>query len=494
MVKISLKKRKKMNTEEKSSHLERKVLAKAMSFKNYVGLGLGSIIGVGWVVVAGDWLVRGGPLGAILGFVLGGLLLTLIGLCYAELTPAIPVAGGEIAFAYKAFGSGLSFLTGWFLSFAYIALCPFEAVAIGWLLEYIIPGLKSESLYMVGGYPVSLLSLASGLLLSFFIIFINYLGVKNSARFQTIATSLIFICVASFTVIALIKGNLSNMQPLFAGDGSGIAIVGSIIAIFGIVPFFYSGFDTIPQGAEESGVKLNPKDLGKAVIISILIGAIFYGIVILALSVCMPWKETVKYEMPTANAFQIAFGYAWATKLVLLAAFFGLITSFNGFFIAATRVVFATGRGGLLPRWLGEVDEKYQTPKNAILFVGAITLIGPFIGKSSLLPIVNVASLAFISGWFITCLSSIRLRKIAPNIRRPYKVKFRMLLYLGAAIAALIIILMIFPGSSAQLNWPLEYIIVASWMILGYISYLWRKAKKDMSNQERAYQILGDYR
>ncbi|UCC39290.1 MAG: APC family permease, partial [Candidatus Aminicenantes bacterium] len=167
---------------------------------------------------------------------------------------------------------------------------------------------------------------------------------------------------------------------------------------------------------------------------------------------------------------------------------------FNGFFIAATRVLFATGRGGLLPEWLGDVNEKYRTPKNAILFVGMLTLIGPFIGRSSLLPIVNVASLAFISGWFITCFSTIRLRKIAPDMKRPYKVKNKINLYLGAAIAGVIIILMIFPGSSAQLKWPLEYIILGAWIFLGYVGYRWRKAKKDMSNEERTYQILGEYR
>ena len=262
----------------------------------------------------------------------------------------------------------------------------------------------------------------------------------------------------------------------------------------GIVPFYYSGFDTIPQGAEESGIKLDPKNLGKAVIISILVGAAFYGIVILALSVCMPWQETIKFDLPTANAFRVAFGYDWAAKLVLLAAFFGLITSFNGFFIAATRVVFATGRGGLLPKWFGDVSDKYHTPKNAILFVGLITIIGPFVGRSSLLPIVNVASFAFISGWFITCLSSIRLRKTAPDLKRPYKVKRKIVFYLGAFIAGAIIILMIFPGSPAQLRWPLEYIILAVWFVMGYFGYRWRKAKKDISDEERAYQILGEYR
>lgn len=483
-----------MTTQEAPVAQERKVLAKAMNFKNYLGLGVGSIVGVGWVVAAGDWLVRGGPLGAIIGFVLGGLLLVFIGLCYAELTPAIPVAGGEVAFSFKAFGVGPSFLTGWFLSLAYIVICPFEAVAIGWLVEYLLPSLKSKALYTVGGYPVSLLSIITGVVLSLFIIYLNYRGVKTSAKFQTITTALIFVCVIAFTIIALVRGNFSNMMPLFAGDGGALAIVGSIIAVMGIVPFYYSGFDTIPQGAEESGIKLDPKNLGKAVIISILVGAVFYGVVSLAMSVCMPWQETVKYEMPTANAFQAAFNLAWATKLVLFAAFLGLITSFNGFFIAATRIVFAEGRGGLLPKWLGDVDKKHKTPKNAIIFVGLITIIGPFVGKSSILPMVNVGSLAFISGWFITCLSALKLRKTAPNMNRPFKVKHKINLYLGAFIAGLLIIFMIFPGSSAQLKWPLEYIIFAGWILLGYLGYRMRRAKKDMSEEERAYQILGEYR
>lgn len=483
-----------MNENKKIISLERKVLAKAMNFKNYVGLGVGCIIGVGWVIVAGDWLVRGGPMGAILGFVLGGLLLVFIGLCYAELTPAIPVAGGEIAFSFKAFGMGLSFLTGWFLSFAYIVICLFEAVSIGWLIEYIIPAIKSEPLYHVGGYPVSLLSILTGCTLTLIIIYLNYRSVKISAQFQTITTALIFVCVAAFTIIALVKGNFTNLEPLFA-KGQGIfAKFASVIAVIGIVPLFYSGFDTIPQGAEESDAKVNPKNLGKAIIISILVSAVFYGIVILALSLCMPWQETVKYEMPTATAFQTAFGYTWATKLVLFAAFLGLLTSFNGFFIAATRIVFATGRGGLLPKWLSEVSEKHKTPKNAILFVGLITLVGPFMGRFSLLPLVNMGSLAFISGWFITCLSTIKLRNKAPYMMRPYKVKRKITLYLGAFIAGMIIIFMIFPGSSAQINWPLEYIIFLSWMVLGFLGYVIRQRKKDMSHEDRAYQILGEYR
>jgi amino acid transporter len=472
----------------------RKVLAKAMTFKNYLGLGIGAIIGVGWVVVAGDWLVRGGPLGAILGFVIGGLLLVFVGLCYAELTPAIPVAGGALGFSFKAFGPGPSFLTGWFLALAYVIMCPFESIAIGWLIEFLLPGLKSKAIYSIGGYPVSLLSIATGVILSLVVIFLNYRGGKTSARFQTIATASIFVCTIAFVLIALVKGNFSNMTPLFA-RGSGVpAIFASVVAVLGVVPWFYSGFDTISQGAEESGVNLEPKNMGKAVIISILVSAVFYGVVILALSLCMPWQESIKFEMPTATAFQAAFGYAWATKLVILAAFFGLVTTLNAFFIGATRLLFAMGRGGLVSSWLGEVDKRNQIPKNSILLVGLITLVGPFIGKSSIAPIVNVGSLAFISGWFVTCLSSVRLRRTAPDMMRPYRVRHEATLYLGTIIAGILIILMIFPGSSAQLRWPLEYAIFAAWMIFGYLAYSLRRAKKDMSDEERAYQILGEYR
>jgi len=444
--------------------------------------------------VAGDWLVRGGPLGAILAFIIGGFLITTIGLCYAELTPAIPVAGGTVAFGYKAFGSGVSFLAAWFLSFGYIFICPFEAVAIGWLIEYLIPGLKSQTLYTVGTYQVSLVSVVGGVVLSLFIIGLNYRGIKYAARLQTVSTVLMILCAVVFTVVAVWKGSLSNMLPLFAREGTNWPALGSIIGVLGVVPFFMSGFDTIPQTAEESKNNANLQNLGKAVIISIISASLFYAVVAMDIAVCMPWKETIKLELPTATVFRVGFGYQWAAQLVIFTALLGLITSFNGFFLAATRVLFSTGRGGLLPHKLGVTSKKYQTPKNAILFVSLITLAGPFIGRSSLLPIINVTSLALVCGWFIACLSAVRLRKIHPEMKRPYKVKSRIVLYFGLMISGALILLLVLPGSPAQLKWPGEYLILAGWLLLGFIGYRWRKAKKDMSDEERAFQILGDYR
>lgn len=470
---------------------ERKSLDKVMTLKDYVSLGLGTMVGISWVIYAGVWIAKGGPLGAMLGFVLGGLLLIYVGKCYAELTPAIPVSGGGMAFAYKAFGTGAAFLVGWLLCFLYINVSPFLTVAIGWLFEVIFPFARTDPLYAVGDYTVTLSAIYSGVLVGFILLVMNYRGAKLSARFQTISTTLMLVCAAVFIVVALIKGSFSNLLPLFAGQGTLGSSIAATVAVLAIVPYFMAGFDTISQAAEESGRRMNPKDLGKAVIISIIAGFMFYTLITLALCLCMPWREAINYDMPTATVFEIAFGYVWAAKLVLFAAFLGLITSLNGCIIAGSRVLFAMSRGGLLPKWLGETHERYLTPKNAIFFIGIITVLGPFVGRSILSPVVNVGSLAFMAAGVVTCYAVIALRRKAPDMKRPYEIRHKSTIYLGVFISVVLVLLLVLPKSPSQLHWPTEYLIFVAWMIIGFVAYRQRQRKKDLSEKERAYQILG---
>ena len=301
--------------------------------------------------------MRGGPMGTILAFLIGGLLFISVGKCYAELTPALPLAGGEIAFAYKAFGTGFSFLTGWMLAFGYVTLGPFETTSLGWLFEFIVPSMRSAPLYELGGFGVGWSSILPGLAIGLLVMYINYRGVKNSATFQLVSTVVLLACAVLFSVVAFTKGSFSNLQPLFAGSGSFLDNFGGFLAVLAVVPWFLAGFDAIPQAAEESGTSVDPKMLGRAVIVSIIGGAFFYALVITAISTVMPWQETVGFEMPPVEVFTAAFGMDWVSKMVLFTGFLGLITSFNGIFLAATRVLFAAGRGGLLPEWFGVVDD-----------------------------------------------------------------------------------------------------------------------------------------
>src|SRR5580704_8754785 len=70
----------------------------------YFALSFGAIVGVGWVVILGDWLNQAGPVGSILAFLVGGLVVLLVGLCYAEMIGRLPVSGGEIVYTYEIFG------------------------------------------------------------------------------------------------------------------------------------------------------------------------------------------------------------------------------------------------------------------------------------------------------------------------------------------------------------------------------------------------------
>lgn len=476
-------------TEKRTATLKR-----AISFRNYLSLGLGAMIGMGWIVYTGEWLTKGGPLGAILGFIVGGLLLIPVGLVYAELTPAIPVAGGEVAFSYKAFGKRAAFASAWLLALGYIMICPFETVALGWLLEHILPAIKSPALYAVGGKTIGISSILPGVFIGALVIALNIRGVKTSAVFQMVATGAMLVCVLVFAAVAFINGDPGNLRPLFAEPSPSIGAGAlSVLSVVVLVPFWLSGFDAIPQAAEESALDVQPRKLGLAVIISILLGIAFYVTILLAVSLSMPWPQAVGFDMPTSEVFSAAFGYQWAAKLVLIAALLGLVTSLNGFFLAATRVLFAAGRGGLLPAWFGQLDPKHHTPINAILFVGAFALLGPFVGKAILWPIVHAGSFAFVTVWCIACLAAIRLRRIAPEMERPYAVKHTATLYTGALIALALSACFVIPGSPEQLAWPTEVLIVTVWCALGALFYGIEQRAGSMTDETRRARILGNH-
>ena len=476
---------------------ERPELDRVISFKDYIAIGFGVIVGVGWVVYAGQWLQSGGVLGAVLAFAIGGALLIPIGKCYAELTAALPLTGGELAFTYKAFGPLVSFLTAWALSMNYIAVTPFETIAIGAMVEAIFPTLSTSTLYEMGGYRIAWSTIIPGVLAGVWVIWLNWHGAKDSARFQTVVMVGLLACTAIFCTVAFWKGDVSHLQPLFAGEGHWRAIApASIASVLVVVPFFLAGFDCIPQAAEESGVKMEARQLGIAIVASIVIGVVFYILIILALGYSVPGStlNTIvaqKNQLPMAEVFRSSFGYEWAAKLVLIAALLGLISTLNGIFMAATRLLFAQGRGGLLPHWFSKLHPVHHTPQNAILFVGAIAVLGPFFGKAGLTHIVNSNSLVFSMVLLITALATLRLRKIAPDLKRPYRIA-RYTIWLAIAVGIFLVGLMTIPGSPGQMGHA-EFITVGLWMLMGLTFYYLRRRKKDMSDEIQANMILADY-
>src|ERR1700693_6182499 len=290
-------------------------LARKLRITDYFTLAWGSMVGVGWLVVMDDALLRGGSLCALLGFAIGGALLYPIGWVYGRLVAAMPDAAGEIAYTAAAFYRPISFSTGWMMMLAYFIVCPWEAVAVGRIAGYIIPALDSVELYRIAGRPVYLPHLLIGLALTALLTTLNYRGIRLSATFQywtSFGTLALFIV---FVALGVSKGSPHNFPPLFTH-----APLVSFLLVVQIVPYFMTGFESVSKAAEESTPEFRSQGFLKAIGMALLVGILFYTIVIATVAFVAPWHELTGEKFMTAVAFQRSMGSRWIVNVILATA------------------------------------------------------------------------------------------------------------------------------------------------------------------------------
>jgi APA family basic amino acid/polyamine antiporter len=473
---------------------QRPKLKKGIGKAGLFSLAFGAMIGVGWVTAMGTWLSNAGPLGTIIAFVIGGLLMLAIGLCYAEITAALPLSGGEVAYAYKAYGTSKAFIVGWFLVFGYLSVSAFEAVSISKVFSYLVPSVDYLELYSVNGSPIYLSHIVLSALFVLLITTINFTGVKNSARFQVGLTILFIGLTFVFVIAGLIMGNWDNLSPMFSTKHSG-SITAGIAMVLVTVPFWFVGFDTIPQAAEEAEETISHKTIGLLIPLSIVAAVCFYILLIISTSIAAPWNDIIGDKLPTATAFGIATQSPFLVKLILVTAMVGLLTSWNGFFLAGSRVLFAMGRGKIIAPILGKSHKKHQTPYIAVLFSGIVTFLGSLMGPGAMVAFVNVGSLCIVIAFFGVSSSFITLRKKFPDLDRPYRTPGGNLLgYIGIIGSLCILSFMIFPNSPVALVWPFEWGIFLTFSILGLVFWLLSgKSRNSVPKEERDYLILEKY-
>jgi amino acid transporter len=356
------------------------------------------------------------------------------------------------------------------------------------------PGIDRWPLYEVAGGTVYLSHLLLGAACTALITWINYSGVARAGAFQ-VALTFAFIGVALlFILVGIGAGDVSNAEPFFP-VGPEISVWGGLLAVFVTAPFWFVGFDTIPQGAEEADASVQPRQLGTIILLSIGAATLFYVALIAAVSLVGPWEQVAAQDLPTARAFDLAFQSPLWTQLVLIAALIGLLTSWNGFFLAASRVLFSLGRGRIITERLGETHPRHGTPHQAVLLTGVITVLAPLLGPNALLAFVDVGSFCIGVAFLSVALSTIALRKSDPDAHRPYRIPGGLWIpYAAVAGAIMILAVMITPGSPAALVWPMEVGILAAFTALGGV-FWWagQRYRASLRESERAHLILEQY-
>lgn len=431
-------------------------LARKLRIGDYFALAFGTMVGVGWLVLMDDWLGRGGPLGAILGFALGGILLLPVGYVYGQWVQRLPDAAGEAAYTAQVFPPIVSYFTGWMMLLAYFIVCPWEAVAVGKLAAYIFPWLNSFELYRVAGQPVFLPRLLLGVMLTVFLAVLNYRGIRWSASFQSWTTAMVLLLFAVLLGISAMRGAPANFHPLFQSTP-----FVSIFLTLQIVPYFLTGFESAPKAAEEANPGFPSTGFFRAIVMALFVGAGFYVLAVAAVAYIAPWQGLIEKRFATAIAFEQALAAQWPVRMILVMALFGLLQCFNGNFVASSRLLFAYGRRRTIDPRLGAVHEKFQTPSVAVLGISAGTLACLFLGDALLVPVTEVGSMASALGWFAACLSFWIVEKRA---------SLRLVTGLGIGVSLLLFlmkVLPVFPGHFSLAEW----IAFTVWVILGALLY-----------------------
>ena len=454
-------------------------MKKTLSLWNFFTIGFGAIIGTGWVLQVGDWMVvGGGPVPAMIAFLLGAIFLVPVGAVFGELTAAIPISGGIVEYVDRSFGRTMSYITGWLLALGNGILCPWEpspsrlscprcsaacpalsgcapsSSTPSWAPTLPVPDADRARLCNLRYLPqlprCQLGRQAPGLP-------DQGSALRHAARYGCLAVHRF----AGTRHARVLPGHRCWRRQAAT---EGTSLFAGIVSVLVLTPFFYAGFDTIPQQAEEAAEGLNWNKFGKIISLALLAAGGFYMVCIYSFGTILDWHEFVKSPVPALACLKGINMLLYLAMLVI--ATLGPMGPMNSFYGATSRIMLAMGRKGQLPEKFAEVDPKSGAPKLAC--------------------VVLASSPSSVRSWARTCSSSdqrvgsrlhlllrhgrlacLRMRFTEPDLPRPYEVpggKFG----IGLAIAACAIIigLLVIPFSPASLN-MVEWSIVIGWLAIG---------------------------
>ena len=436
-------------------------------------LALGAIIGWGCFVMPGTtFLPKAGP-SAIIGLLLGGLVMSIISISYGYCIKKFPLSGGEFVYADASFGKKHAFICGWMIVLGYWSLIPLNSTAIGLITRYLIPGVfQFCPLWNVAGWQVYL---GEVILSCAFIVVLGYMnvkGVKSAGWFQTtvavlLAGSVLFALIG----VLLTKPDFNNLKPMFAEISNGEIVsksgIACIIAVACYAPYCFVGFDCIPQAAEE--YSFSHKAAVWLMIGAIMVGACIYAIVVFITSVVEPWGPMMlaNHDWPTGAMVQSSIGYI-GLLFIGIAMLCAVLSGMNAFYLAASRLLFSMSYADALPQTFGELHPTYGTPDKATYFLMAISLVCPFFGRNVLVWITDMTCVGAAVGFTYTCATATMMSKKEGLTGQ------MIISAIGTVLAAFFILLSFIPGSPGFLSVP-SFIILGVWIVLGII--FWTRIK-----------------
>jgi APA family basic amino acid/polyamine antiporter len=468
-----------------------KRLRRALTAKDLVSIGLGTMIGGGIFTTIGTGVKGAGP-AVIISYLLAGLTSFFAALCYAELGAMVPVAGSAYTYAYATMGKLFAWIIGFALIFEYgISAAPVAqqfSAALQDVLKsagVVLPVWAQQSNLAIHGdwwqpaaydlahsqYDVvgAVFVLGLSVLLS--------LGIRESATTNNVFVVLklsalfVFIIAGAFLFHA---ANLADFNP--KGIGKLVPFGGTLEADqpYGIIPiaalvfFSYIGFDTATTTAEEC--KNPQRDVPLGVIGALVIGTVIYCATAIVLVGAIPWSH-VPLKDPLAAALAplhipvlswiITVGVLAGTTSVALASLLG-----------QSRIFYVMGRDKMLPPLVAHISPRFKTPARSTLMTGfAVAILTLIVPLNELLNLVNIGTLI---AFTVVCAGVLYLRRRKPDIPRSFRVPFVPLFPILGIVFALF--LAVFGLSRTTWIWFVIALVVG---LVFFFSYGFRMSKPE---------------
>lgn len=390
------------------------------------GLGVGYVISgmyFGWNL----GLIEAGPYGFAVAAGLVAIMYIAFVLNYAELTCAMPRAGGAFIYAERAFGSGVGFLAGLAQWIEFTFAPPAIAAAIGAYFSLFFESIPPTIMAIIAYFIFTSL---------------NIWGVKMSAIFELAITIFAVVEILIFASVTLPHFSL----PAFSQGG----FKGGYEGIFRALPFaiwFFLAIEAVANIAEES--KNPERDLSRGFMsamgtLVLLAALVFMG------ATGVQGYEAIVYEAgtttPSDSPLPLAMGFivgehSWLYHLLISIGLFGLVASFHGIILASGRALFELGRAGMVSPKLALLSTRH-TPGNALVFNMCVGILAILSGKTSQLIVLSAFGALLL--YIISMAAQIQLRIKEPNMRRPFRAPWYPLSTVVALALALICFVSLF--------------------------------------------------